>query len=631
MTTRNPSNTPTQTKWTWFELVGLILAFGLIGWPVLNFAVGAVFPPNAQGEAAPPFSLTTTASVSNAAPGEQFNYIFAIKATRTATLGRLTTVLPDQLNYVNSFCVPPNCDRVNNSEYNVDKRTLSYSGTSTAFQSGDSVTLVLVVQLSKNATGTIKSTAQICDTSLLCATSTASNVTIGGSSAPTTAAATATPAPPTATAVPPTATDVPATATAQPTATAVPATATPAAPPTATPIAAPTPTPVKATTPPKAVGDGEAGTPSSDQATVSAATATAEPTTAEATTAAATTVAPTAAPTTGVIGGTFTASAGAAAISGNRVDLVLRGGGTEKVVASTTTDGVGKYAFLDVKPTGTGEVYYVKFTNTTGSKTLRNWSTTSFPFSGGQFAAPTADLSDITVGQPGTAGTSFTLPLTLNWTKRADGDVYSITVFRADGSGVALASGDLGSAGAYTLKNNSLPGGGYIAEINVTNANGSGVSQGQFIFKAGTVAAATTSAAVAAPTSVAAADPTATAVPTPTKVPVPAGDKGEVLPDSSGETAPATATAIPTAAPTVDTSTGVTPVTDTPDLAPIANVISLGVLAFVNGIDTGTPATLPPATNSLPQSGGELPVAGLLLAAGVLGWRRYRLVIRPRA
>ena len=91
MTTRNPSNTPTQTKWTWFELVGLILAFGLIGWPVLNFAVGAVFPPNAQGEAASSFTLTTTASVSNAAPGEQYNYIFAIKANRTATLGRLTS------------------------------------------------------------------------------------------------------------------------------------------------------------------------------------------------------------------------------------------------------------------------------------------------------------------------------------------------------------------------------------------------------------------------------------------------------------------------------------------------------------------------------------------------------------
>ncbi|MBN9388109.1 MAG: hypothetical protein J0I20_08675 [Chloroflexi bacterium] len=618
MTTRNPSNTPTQTKWTWFELVGLILAFGLIGWPVLNFAVGAVFPPNAQGEAASSFTLTTTASVSNAAPGEQYNYIFAIKANRTATLGRLTTVLPDQLNYVNSFCVPPNCDRVNNSEYNVDKRTLTYTGTSTAFQSGDSVTLVLVVQLSKNATGTVKSTAQICDTSLVCATSAAVNVTVGGSSSPTTVAATATAAPPTATSVPPTATSAP-------TATAVPPTATPAQPPTATPIAAPTPTPAKATTPPNAVGNGEAGTPSTEQATIAAATATAEPTTA-----AATTAAPTSAPTTGVIGGSFSASAGASALSGNRVDLVLRGGGTEKVVASSTIDGTGKYSFLDVQPTTTGEVYYVKYTNINGTKTLRNWSTTSFPFSGGQVSAPTADLSDITVGQPGTAGTSFTLPLTLNWSKRADGDVYSITVFRADGTGVALASGDLGSNAAYTLKNGTLPSGGYIAEINVTNANGSGVSQGQFIFKAGTVAAATTSAAVAAPTSVA-ADPTATAVPTPTRVPVPPGDKGEVLPDSSGETAPATATVAPTAVPTIDTSTEATPVTDTPDLAPIANVISIGVLSFVNGLDTGTPAVLPPATNSLPQSGGELPVAGLLLAAGVLGWRRYRLVIRPKA
>ena len=173
MTTRNPSNTPTQpsrSKWTWFELVGLILAFGLIGWPVLNFTLSAVFPPQAQGADAS-FTLTQTASVTNAAPGEQFNYIFAIKANKTATLGRLTDVLPDNLNFVNSFCVPPNCDRVNNSEYNVDKRTLTYTGTSTAFETGDSVTLVLVVQLSTSATGSVSNSAQICDTSLVCATS----------------------------------------------------------------------------------------------------------------------------------------------------------------------------------------------------------------------------------------------------------------------------------------------------------------------------------------------------------------------------------------------------------------------------------------------------------------------------
>ena len=235
MTTKNPSNTPTQpAKWTWFELVGLILAFGLIGWPVLNFTLGAVFPPNAQGQTTSAFTLSKTASVSNAAPGEQFNYIFAIKANRTVTLGRLTDVLPDQLNYVNSFCVPPNCDRVNNSEYNVDKRTLSYTGTSTAFQAGDSVTLVLVVQLSKTASGSVSNSAQVCDASLVCVSSSKAVVAVGGAS-PTPRPATTTAAIPTATSVPPTATKAPPTNTAvPPTATAVPPTATPA--PTSTPV-----------------------------------------------------------------------------------------------------------------------------------------------------------------------------------------------------------------------------------------------------------------------------------------------------------------------------------------------------------------------------------------------------------
>ncbi len=645
MTTSNPSNTPTQpAKWTWFELVGLILAFGLIGWPVLNFALGAVFPPNAQGQTTSAFTLTKTASVSNAAPGEQFNYIFAIKATRSVKLGRLTDVLPDQLNYVNSFCVPPNCDRVNNSEYNVDKRTLSYTGTSTAFQAGDSVTLVMVVQLSKTASGSVTNSAQVCDSNLVCASSARVVVQVGGASptprpATTTAAVptatsvppTATKTPPTNTAVPPTATAVPPTATAvPPTATKVPPTNTPASPPTATPISAPTPTPAKATaTPGKAISSGEAGTPSSEQGTVSAATATTAPkdtlpatTTAPKDTLPATTTASALAPTAGVIGGSFLASAGATVLTGNRVDLVLRGGGTEKVVASSQIDGTGRYSFLNVPPTGTGEVYYVKFTNTTGGKTLLNWSTISFTFSGGQANAPTADLSDVAIGQPGSAGTSFALPLTLNWTKRADGDTYSVSVFRADGTGVALASGSLGNATSYTIKSGSLPAGGYIADIDVTNASGTGVSQGQFIFRAG-AAAATTSAVVAAPTTSAPIAPTSTNAPAATRVPVPAGDKGEV---PGTDTAPATVTA-----PATDTATDTVPATDTPDLAPIAQVIGNGVLAFMNGLDEGGVAALPPGTSSLPQSGGELPLAGLLMAAGVLGWRRYRLVIRPGA
>ncbi len=593
MTTRNPSNNPTQAvKWTWFELVGLLLAFGLIGWPVLNFTLGVIFPPNAQGQTTSAFSVTKTASVASASPGEQFNYIISIKANRTATLGIVTDVLPAQLNYVNSFCVPPNCNRVNNSEFNVDKRTLTYTGTSTAFGSGDSVTLVLVVQFSSNATGFASNSVRVCDSGQACSTSNSISVTVGNSG-PTPVPATATPVrptapvvPPTATAVPPTSTPLPTntpvpTATAvPPTATAVPPTKTPNVPPTSTPISAPTPTPVPVTPTPKAAATTVAAGNNAAAAGTPAATATgvagAIPTTTPKTSVASTTAPATA----GVIGGSFTASAGGGALTGNRVDLILRGGGTEKVMASSQVDSIGRYSFLGIRPSETGEIYYVRFTNIVGSKVLRNWSTSSFIFSGGRLDAPAADLSDITTGQPGNAGTAFALPLTLNWTKRAAGDNYSVTIFKADGSGVALASGNLGNAATFTIKSGALPNGGYIADINVTNVAGAGVSQGQFIFRTGVAA-----------------------VPTSTPQPITTA--------AASSNPPAANTAV---------------VAVKPDVAPIAEVIGNGVARFLKNLGGGEVATLPPGTSSLPQSGGELPLAGLLLAAGTLGWRRMRLV-----
>lgn len=612
-------------------MVGLVLAFGLIGWPVLNFTLATVFPPTAQGQSAPAFSVTTAASVANASPGEQFNYIITVKATQSATLGSVTDVLPAQLNYVNSFCVPPNCNRVSNSEFNVDKRTLTYKGTSTAFGAGDSVTLVLVVQFASNATGTVTNSAKVCDASGQgCVTSDSVTVAVGNSPAPTTAKAsptlapaTATPVPPTATkpptAVPPTNTAVPPTNTAvPPTATAVPSTNTPSAPPTNTPISAPTPTPAKATATPKtnspnqAGSNGEAGTPSGNNATAAATTAAATTASAATTAAAttppeATTVAPStvpAQPTAGVIAGSFTASAGAAALAGNQVDLVLRGGGSEKVVTTSQLDSTGRFAFLGARPNETGEVYYIRFTNTTNSKVLRSWSTSSFVFGGGQINAPTADLSDVAIGQPGAAGTSFSLPLTLNWTSRNSGDSYSVTVFRADGSGVALASGNLSNANSYTLKSGSLPNGGYIADINVSNSTGSGVAQGQFIFRTGVVINATSTPQAAAATT-AAAGAAVTTAPAATSQPV---------------------------APTATTAPQPTQEEDsTPDVAPMANVIGLGVAVFIKGSGPQDVAGLPPGTTSLPQSGGELPLAGLLLAALTLGWRRMRLVTQKRA
>lgn len=597
MTTRNPSNNPTQpVKWTWFELMGLILAFGLIAWPVLNFTLAAIFPPNAQGQTTAAFSVTKTASVSNASPGEQFNYIITVKANRTATLGTVTDVLPAQLNYINSFCVPPNCNRVNNSEYAVDQRTLRYTGTSTAFAAGDSVTLVLVVQFASNATGSVNNTVRVCDTNQSCVNSGSITVTVGS--------ATATPVRPTATPVPPTATPLPTATPVPPTATAVPPTATPAVPPTATPISAPTPTPVPPTATPKQAtptsGIGKSAlTPGTVVATptnkassepvqnqnptatpgAGSSSVTPNPQTSAAPTATGTPA------TAGVIGGSFTSSGGAGSLTGNRVDLVLRGGGTEKVVASSLVDSTGRYSFLGIRPSETGEVYYVHYINTTGGKTLRSWNTSSFTFNGGRLDAPAADLSDIAVGQPGSAGTAFVLPLTLNWTSRSAGDNYSVVVFKSNGSGVALASGNLGNAKTFTIKSGTLPDGGYVADINVSNSAGAGVSQGQFIFRVGAVQPATTSAAVV--TTAAAGNGN--------------GNKAAATP---------------------------VPAVSKPDIAPIAGVIGIGVAEFLKNLGGAT--ALPPGASSLPASGGELPLAGLLLAAGTLGWRRIRLVSQRR-
>ncbi len=329
---------------------------------------------------------------------------------------------------------------------------------------------------------------------------------------------------------------------------------------------------------------------------------------------------------TGVIAGSFSGSG----LNGNRVDLILRSGGTDKVVTTALIDGSGQYTFLSARVTAVGETYYVRYSSPNGGGSLRIWTSTSFAFPGGRLDVSAADLTDVVLGNPGNTDTTFQLPLTLNWTSRGPNDRYSITVYRSDGSGLALTSGDLGNGTAFTIAANALIPGDYFAQVNVSNASGSGISQRQFRFRI------SAGSSVLIPGSG-------------TAVPLPTSTTSAQIPTVSGGGTPGngnggggTATPLGSPLPTSTTSPIklITPgVTSGIGLngAATATPISAGNQSGTPGSSAsntgnGNPdsGNLPPGTTSLPQSGGELPLAGLLLAAITLGIRRFRLTVQTR-
>lgn len=313
------------------------------------------------------------------------------------------------------------------------------------------------------------------------------------------------------------------------------------------------------------------------------------------------------------------------------MDLILRSGSGDKQVATGVIDSTGAYSFLGVANTGTGEVYYVRFGNP-GGGSLRSWNSSSFAFGGGRAEAPRADLVDVGLGDPGNSLNTFQLPLTLNWSGRGQGDNYTVVISFGDGRGVALNSGDLGGKTAFTIAGNTLAPGEYFAEVQVRNGSGAGVSYRQFRFRV--------------------------------------GSGGNLVPVGGGNSA-ATPTPQPSTAPAVGVGGGsinVTPTNRPNPLAPVntlpGSTVGIGIASqpTPNPAVIGSPATavpgvsgntsgnstgngngnspgsngttLPPGvtgSGSLPASGGELPIAGLVLAALILGLRRIRLALQmPR-
>jgi hypothetical protein len=290
-------------------------------------------------------------------------------------------------------------------------------------------------------------------------------------------------------------------------------------------------------------------------------------------------------PVSGVVSGSFTSSSGG--LPGNQVSLILRStSGADQTVKTTTIDSSSQYFFSSVPSTQAGQFYFVRFSNSDpGSGVLRLFTTNPFSFGGGTYRVATIDVTDVRTGPPGAGNNAFQLPLTLNWFARGTEDRYSVTIFRNNG-GPVLDSGNLNNATSFTIRTGQLQADSYTAQVNIQNPLGSGVSNRQFAFRVvpGIINA-----------------PTATSLP--------ATVVQATSTPSSTTAAPATATAT-TAAATATATIGAA-VQGNPAPVPSA---------------TPTGGSLPSGSNSLPGTGGELPVAGLLLAGLTLIFRRIRLV-----
>jgi hypothetical protein len=342
-----------------------------------------------------------------------------------------------------------------------------------------------------------------------------------------------------------------------------------------------------------------------------------------------------------VLSGAFTVAGNGGALNGQRVDLILRSGGSDKSVANTLIDSNGAYSFLGIRATNSGEVYYVRFSNPNGGNTLRFWNSATLTFDGVRGSVARADLVDVALGNPGNSLNTYQLPLTLNWSSRGQGDSYSIVIYRSDGSGVALNSGNLGAATSYTIAAGALAQGDYFAEVGVSNGSGAGVSQRQFRFRisnggllpGGGTGGSVTSTPAPTQSSTTAVSTTAAATATSGSG---SGIGGGATATTASTTAAATTTASTstTAAATATSGSGSgigssnvavgngLPPTSTPGVSGTGNTSSQS--------NSGSSA-LPGGSQSLPQSGGELPIAGLVLAALTLIFRRFRLTIQtPR-
>ncbi|HEX8218719.1 MAG TPA: hypothetical protein VF914_05840 [Chloroflexia bacterium] len=193
--------------------------------------------------------------------------------------------------------------------------------------------------------------------------------------------------------------------------------------------------------------------------------------------------------TEGRISGTVTL--GSAGAEGVTVELRQHANsGAESLLATTTTDGAGHYAFAN-QPSAPGDAfYYIEFKG--GAGTLANWRT--FPIiylNGTDFTVPTVDLSDVVLVEPA-VGATVGPGSKLKWNARRAGETYRVYIYAAgQGDKPVVDSGKLGGSAEYMLGDGGLAEGQYEAIVQVRDAViGYGNSRARFQFTFGKAAVA---------------------------------------------------------------------------------------------------------------------------------------------
>ncbi|MDQ3929196.1 MAG: hypothetical protein M3328_08620 [Chloroflexota bacterium] len=156
--------------------------------------------------------------------------------------------------------------------------------------------------------------------------------------------------------------------------------------------------------------------------------------------------------------------------------------GAESLLATTTTDGSGRYVFVN-PPSAPGDAfYYIQFQG--GSGTLASWRT--FPIiylTGTEFNVPTVDISDVVLVEPA-QGATVAPGSKLKWKARRAGETYRLYIYAAgQGDKPVVDSGSLGAGTEYTLGEGGLAEGQYEAIVQVRDAViGFGHSRARFQF-----------------------------------------------------------------------------------------------------------------------------------------------------
>ncbi|HEY0069863.1 MAG TPA: hypothetical protein VGE04_07845, partial [Chloroflexia bacterium] len=159
--------------------------------------------------------------------------------------------------------------------------------------------------------------------------------------------------------------------------------------------------------------------------------------------------------------------------------------GAEGLLATATSDGNGRYVFLN-QPSAPGDAfYYIEFKG--GPGTLASWRT--FPIiylTGTDFTVPTVDLSDVALVEPAAGGT-ISPGSKITWKPRRAGETYRLYIYAVgQGDKPVVDSGKLGGNTEYTLPGGGLAEGQYEAIVEVRDAVvGYGHSRAHFQFTIG--------------------------------------------------------------------------------------------------------------------------------------------------